>query len=155
MPNRIGLHVVLLSNLLPVLDGVYVHAQAPATRPLSPGPYRALIDTGASHSWVKPQIGDSLQSHSLEGYVVDRGAGDEGDVTIDVKSGFLKGLKGKPVRGWVQLDARLPAIEILLLSGESNAPGDLVVGMDLLCSFPQCGILFKGIQEQPSLVIEF
>jgi hypothetical protein len=91
----------------------------------------------------------------LEGYVVDRGDGEGGDVIIDVKSGFLKGLKGKPVRGWVQLDARLPAIEILLLSGEFNAPGDLVVGMDLLCSFLQCGILFKGIQQQPSLVIEF
>ena len=103
-----------------------MHAQTPVTRPLSPGPYRALIDTGASHSWVKPHIGGSLQPHSLEGYVVDRGDGKEEDATINVKFGFMKGLNGNPVKGWVQLDARLPAIEILLFSGEFNAPADVL-----------------------------
>ena len=54
----------------------------PCPRPGEPsslkqGPYRALIDTGASHSWVKPQIGDFLQTHSLEGYVIDLGDGEE------------------------------------------------------------------------------
>jgi len=78
-------------------------------------------------------------------------------VITDVKFGFMKGLSGKPVRGWVQLEARLPAIEILLFSGDFNAPGDLIIiiGMDILCSFMQCGIVFRGVQAQPLLVLEF
>jgi hypothetical protein len=155
MTDKLGLPLLQLSNLLPVLEGVYVHAQAPVTRPLSPGPYLALIGTGASHSWVRPQIGDSLEPHSLEGYVIDRGDGKEEDATIDVKFGFMKGLNGKPVRGWVQLDMRLPALEILLFSGQFNAPADLIIGMDILLSFIQCGIVFKGLKEQPLLVVEF
>lgn len=155
MTDRIALPLALLPNLLPSLDGVYVHAQAPRTRPIYPGPYRAMIDTGASHSWVKPHIGDSLESHSLEGYVVDRGDGTEEDAGIDVKVGFMKGLSGKPVRGWVQLHARLPAIEILLFSGDFGAPSDVLIGMDLLCSFVQCGVLIRGPAGQPQLALEF
>jgi hypothetical protein len=155
MADSLALPLALLPNLLPVLEGVYVHAQGPTTSPALPGPYRALIDTGSSHSWVKPPIGESLQPHSLEEYVVDRGDGAEEDAAIDVKSGFMKGLEGKPVRGWVQLDARLPAIETLLLSGNFDAPADLVIGMDLMCSFIQCGVLIRGTQTQSMLVIEF
>jgi hypothetical protein len=155
MADKLALPLALLPNLLPVLEGTYVHAHGPTTTPTFPGPYRALIDTGSSHSWVKSRIGDSLQPHSLEGYVVDRGDGTEEDAAIDVKSGFMKGLEGKPVRGWVQLDARLPAIEILLLSGNFDAPSDLVIGMDLMCSFIQCGVLIRGTQTQSMLVIEF
>ncbi len=92
MADKLALPLVLLSNLLLMLEGVYVHALAPTTRPLSPGPFRALIDTGASHSWVKPHIGDSLQPHSLEGYIVDRGDGTEENASVDVKAGFMKGL---------------------------------------------------------------
>jgi hypothetical protein len=156
MADKLALPLVLLSNLLPMLEGVYVHPQAPTTSPLSPGPYRALIDTGASHSWVKPHVGDLLQPHSLEGYIVDRAEGPQENASIDVKSGFMKGLPGKPVRGWVQLHARLPAIEILLLSGDFDAPVvDLVVGMDLICSFIQCGVLIRGTQGQAVLATEF
>jgi hypothetical protein len=156
MSDKLALPLILLPNLLPMLGGVHVHAKAPMTRPPSPGPYQALIDTGASHSWVKPHIGDSLQPHSLEGFVVDRGDGPEAPASIDVKSGFLKGLSGKPVRGWVQLHAQLPALEILLLSGDFDAPVvDLVIGMDLLCSFIQCGVLIRGTQAQPMLALEF
>ena len=67
----------------------------------------------------------------------------------------MKGLNGKPVRGWSQLDLQLPAFEILLFSGDFNAPADLVIRMDILCSFMQCGIVFKGVQGQPLLVLEF
>lgn len=155
MPDRLALPLVLLPNLLPILEGVYVHAQAPSIRPSAPGQYRALIDTGATHSWVKPHIGDSLQPYSLEGYVVDRGDGTEEDAGIDVKFGFMKGLKGKPVRGWVQLEARLPAVEILLFAGELEAPADLVIGMDIICSFVQCRLLFRGTNRPAKLVLEF
>jgi hypothetical protein len=155
MTDRLALPLVLLPNLLLSLEGVHVHAQAPATRPISPGPYRALIDTGASHSWVKPNVGDSLQPHSLEGYVVNHGDGAEEDAGIDVKVGFMKGLSGSPVRGWVQLHARLPAIEILLFSGDFGAPADVLIGMDLLCSFIQCGVLIRGVAGQPQLALEF
>jgi hypothetical protein len=153
--DRLALPLVLLQNWLPSLEGVYVHAQAPTTKPISPGPYRALIDTGASHSWVKSHIGDSLQSHSLEGYVVDRGDGTEEEAGVDVKVGFMKRLSGRPVRGWAQLDARLPAIEMLLLSGDFGAPADVLIGMDLLCNFVQCGVLIRGVARQPQLVLEF
>jgi hypothetical protein len=155
MPDKIGLPLILLPNLLPTLEGVFVHAQTPVARPLTPGTYRALIDTGASHSWVKPQIGDTLEPHSLKGYVLDRGDGKEEEIIVDVKSGFMKGLNGKPVKGWVQLDARLPAVEMLLLSGDFNAPADVLIGMDFLCNFIQCGVFFKGVQGQALLVIEF
>ena len=155
MTDRLALPLVLLRNWLPSLEGVYVHAQAPTTKPISPGPYRALIDTGASHSWVKSHLGDSLQSHSLEGYVVDRGDGTEEEAGVDVKVGFMKRLSGRPVRGWAQLDARLPAIEMLLLSGDFGAPADVLIGMDLLCNFVQCGVLIRGVAGQPQLVLEF
>jgi len=82
MPDKIGLPLILLPNLLPTLEGVFVHAQTPVARPLTPGTYRALIDTGASHSWVKPQIGDTLEPHSLEGYFLDRGDGKEADTRL-------------------------------------------------------------------------
>jgi hypothetical protein len=154
MPVKLLLPLVLAQNLLPYLDGVYVHAEAPERPPVAPGPYRALIDTGTSHSWVKPRIGDSLPTHSLEGYVVHRGDGVQGDASLDVKFGFMKGLLGPPVKGWVQLDSRLPAYQILLLSGEFDALGDLVIGMDLMCSFLQCAVLIRGTEYQPSLVIE-
>jgi hypothetical protein len=156
MPEKLILPLGLAANLLPFLDGVYVHAQAPLTVPSSPGPYRALIDTGASHSWVAPHIGDSLQPHSLEGYVVDRGDGTEEAAGLDVRFGFMKGLSGKPVRGWVQLESRLPAYELLLFSGDIGMPGvDLVVGMDLMCSFLQCAVLIRGTETKPALVIEY
>ena len=155
MSNKLALPLILLPNLLPMLQGVYVPARGPMTKPPSPGPYSALIDTGASHSWVKPHIGDSLEPHSLEGYVVHHGDGKEEDAGVDVKFGFMKGLNGKPVKGWVQLDARLPAIENLILSGDFEAPADLVIGMDLICSFIQCGVLIRGTQTQSMLVIEF
>ena len=139
-----------------MLEGVFVHAQAPTTGALSPRPYRALIDTGASNSWVRTHIGDMLQPYSLKGYVVDRGDGVEEEASIDVKSGFMKGLTGKPVRGWVQLHERVPAREMLLLSGDTKAPvADLVIGMDLLCSFVMCGVLVRGSRGQPTLAIEF
>lgn len=155
MPERLSLPLTLAQNLLPYLEGVYVHAEGPGSRPITPGAYRALIDTGASHSWVKAHIGDSLQTHSLEGYVIDRGNGVEEEASLDVKLGFMRGLSGKPVRGWVQLDSRLPAIEILLFSGDFDAPADLVIGMDLMCSFLQCVVLIRGAESQPSLVIEY
>ena len=63
--------------------------------------------------------------------------------------------KARPVRGWVQLDARLPAIEMLLLSGDFGAPADVLIGMDLLCNFVQCGVLIRGVARQPQLVLEF
>ena len=155
MADKLALPLALLPNLLPIIDGVYVHAEAPVIRPISPGGYRALIDTGSSHSWVKPHIGESLRPHSLEGYVVDRGEGVEENAGIEIKSGFMKGLNGKPVRGWVQLEARLPAIEMLLFSGDFDAPADLVMGMDLMCSFAQCAVLVRGVETSPILVIEF
>jgi hypothetical protein len=156
MPEKLMLPLRLAQNLLPLLDGVYVHAEAPLTVPLGTGPYRALIDTGSSHSWVKPNIGDSLQRHSLEGYVVDRGNGTEEDAALDVKFGFMKGFSGKPVRGWVQFDRRLPAYDILLFSGDFGMPDvDLLVGMDIVCSFLQCAVLIRGTQYQPSLNIEY
>jgi len=155
MPEKLLLPLRLAQNLLPYLDGVYVYTNAPKHVPVTPGPYRALIDTGASHSWVKPHIGDTLPTHSLEGYVIDRGDGVEEEAGLDVKSGFMKGLLGKPVKGWVQLAAPLPAVEILLLSGDFDAPADLVVGMDIICSFLQCAVLIRGTQYQPSLVIEY
>jgi hypothetical protein len=155
MTEKISLPLVLLSNLLPTLEGVYVHEQAPTMRPFSPGPFRALIDTGASHSWVKPHIGDVLQPHSLEGYVVNRCDGTEENWSPDVKFGFMKGLTGKPVRGWVQLAAQLPAIDILLFSGEFPAPADLLIGMDLICSFIRCGLVFAGPRVHPTLLIEY
>jgi len=154
MSERLALPLVMLPNLLLMLEGVYVHVHPPMFRPGSPGPYRALIDTGASHSWVKPHIGDSLQPHSLEGYIVDSGDGKE-EAGIDVKVGFMKGLNGKPVRGWVQFESRLPAIDILLFSGDFGADADLVIGMDLLCSAVQCGVLIRGNQAPPMLAIEF
>ena len=155
MTDRVALPLGLLSNLLPVLDGVYVHAQAPMMRPIGPGPYRALIDTGASHSWVKPHVGDLLQPHSLEGYIVDWGDGIEENAGLEVKTGFMKGLTGKPVHGWVQLDPRLPAIGILLLSGDLDAPVDLVIGVDIMRSFLQCGVLFRGVEGASALALEF
>ncbi|MGA9641219.1 MAG: hypothetical protein WBQ72_07470 [Terriglobales bacterium] len=154
--EKLAIPICLLQNLLPVLDGVYVHAQAPTVRPQAPGPYRALIDTGSSHSWVKPHIGNALQPHSLEGYVLDHGHGTEEDANIDVKFGFMKGLSGKPVRGWVQLEPRLPAIEILLFSGDfDDVTADVLVGMDLMCSFLQFAILIRGTQTLPMLALEF
>jgi hypothetical protein len=155
MPDKLLLTLSLAQNLLPYLDGVYVHAEAPLLAPVTPGSYRALIDTGASHSWVKPYIGNSLQGHSLEGYVIDRGDGIEESAGLEVKSGFMKGLSGRPVKGWVQLDARLPAYHTLLFSGEFDAPADLVVGMDILSSFLQCAVLIRGVKYRPSLVIEY
>ena len=155
-PEKLVIPIGLLQNLLPVLDGVYVHAQAPTTRPGAPGAYRALIDTGSSHSWVKPHIGDALQPHSLDGYALDRGDGTEEDANIDVKFGFMKGLPGKPVRGWVQLEPRLPAIEILLFSGNfADGMADVLIGMDLMCSFLQFAILIRGTQTLPMLALEF
>jgi hypothetical protein len=156
MPDKLLVPLRLAPNLLPLLDGVYVHAQTPLIVPLAAGPYRALIDTGSSHSWVKPNIGDSLQPHSLEGYVIDQGDDVEEDASLDVKFGFMKGFSGKPVRGWVQLEQRLPAHDILLLSGDFGMQDvDLLVGMDIICSFPQCAVLIRGTQYQPSLVIEY
>jgi hypothetical protein len=155
MAIQLALPLVMLPNLLPVLEGIYVYAQPPTTRPLSPGPYRALIDTGASHSWVKPDIGSSMQPHSLEGYVVRRGDGTEENAGIDVKSGFMKGVIGKPVTGWVQFEQRLPAIKQMLLCGEFDVPVDMVIGMDLLLFFPLCGVMVRGDRGQPFLAIEF
>ena len=155
MPERTLLPLSFLPNMLPVLDGVYVHAYAPVAKPVLPGPYRALIDTGSSHSWVKPAIGDNLRSHSLEGYVVDRGNNEEEEVLVDVKTGFLKGLSGNPRKGWIQLEPNLPAIDLLLLSGDFEAPVDLVLGMDLMLSFVQCAVLVRGLQFKPTLVIEY
>ena len=155
MSERLLLPLGLAENLLLYLRGVDVHAEAPPSRPITPVPYTALIDSGASHSWVKPNIGNNLSLHSLEGYVVHRGDGVEEDAELDVKFGFTNGLSGKPVRGWVQLDARLPAYEMLLFSGEFDAPADLVLGMDVMCSFIQCGILVRGTQQQPSMAIEY
>jgi hypothetical protein len=156
MLNRIALPLVFLPSLLLRLDGVYVHTERPTIRPFSPGPYGAVIDTGASHSWVRPEIGELLPPHSLEGYVLDRGDGQDENLSVDVKSGFLKGLAGKPVTGWVQLDPRLPTIEILLLSGNFDVPGiDLLIGMDLMCSFIKCGVLVQGAQRPPTLAIEY
>lgn len=155
MPDKLILPLTLLRNLLPVLDGVHIHARGPLTPPLSPRPYRALIDTGSSHTWIKPSIGEGLEPHSLEGYVTDRGDGVEEDAGIDVKAGFMKGLSGQPRNGWVQLDPRLPAIQLLLLSGDFEAPADLVVGMDLMLSFLQFAVLVRGMETQPALVIEF
>jgi hypothetical protein len=155
MTQQVVLPLRLLPNLLPVLEGVYVHPEAPLTKPTVPGPYRALIDTGSSHSWVKPAIGDLLQPHSLEGYVLERGDGIEEDLALDVKSGFMKGLQGKPVEAWVQLDRRLTAFKVLLLSGDFDMPhADVVLGMDYLLNFVQCGVLFRGLQTQSQLVIE-
>jgi hypothetical protein len=155
MADKLTLPLSLLPNLLPIIDGVYVHAEGPKVRPILPGQYRALIDTGASHCWVKPHIGDALRPHSLEDYVVDRGDGIEEEAGFEIKSGFMKGLSGKPVEGWVQLDARLPAYKMLLLSGDFDAPADLVIGMDLICSFLQCAVLIRGTGTLPMLVIEF
>jgi hypothetical protein len=155
MTQKIGLPLTILENYLVVLDNIYVHAQAPVAKPVNPGLYRALIDTGASHTWVKPKIGDTLNPHSLDGYVLDRGDGKEEDLTPEVKFGFQKGLKAKPVKGYVQLDVRFPAYELLLFSGDFDAPTDVVLGMDVLFSFIQCGIVFKGTQEQPLMVFEF
>jgi hypothetical protein len=67
----------------------------------------------------------------------------------------MKGLTGKPVRGWVQLAAQLPAIDILLFSGEFPAPADLLIGMDLICSFIRCGLVFAGPRVHPTLLIEY
>jgi hypothetical protein len=86
--ERLLLPLAFAQNLLLYLRGVYVHAQAPQNRPVTPGPYLAVIDSGASHSWVKPNIGDHLQRHSLEGYVIHRGDGVEEDADLDVKLGF-------------------------------------------------------------------
>jgi hypothetical protein len=56
----------------------------------------------------------------------------------------------------VQLDARLPAIDILLFSGNFDVPTvDVIVGMDLMCSFIQFGVLVRGIQASPTLAIEY
>jgi hypothetical protein len=153
--ERLLLTLDLAENLLLYLKGVYIHSQAPRSRPVAPGPHVALIDSGASHSWVKPSIGDKLEPHSLEGYVVRRGDGVEEDAGLEVKFGFMKGLQGKPVKGWVQLDARLPAYGILLFSGEFGAPADIVIGMDIMCSFIQCGVLVRGTAQRPSLAIEY
>jgi hypothetical protein len=156
MPDKIVLPLLLLPNLLPILEGVFVRGHDPTLGPVLRGPYRALIDTGASHSWVKPYIGDFLQPHSLEGYVVEGGDGVEVDAnSIEVMCGFMKGLSGKPVSGKVQLEARLPFIEILLFSGDLDAPVDLVIGMDIISSFIQCGVLIRGTQTPSMLAIEF
>jgi len=155
MPEKISLPLLLAENLLLYLNGVYAYADVPKHPPHTPGPYRALIDTAASHSWVKPHIGDTIPTHSLEGYVVDRGDGVEEEAGLDVKSGFMKGLLGRPVKGWIQLAPPLPAVEILLLSGDFGAPADLVVGMDIICTFLQCAVLIRGTKYQPSLVIEY
>jgi hypothetical protein len=155
MTEKIALPLIALPNLLPTLRGVHVHAAAPIMPPSSPGPYSALIDTGSSHTWVKPHVGKLLEPHSLEDYVIDRGDGVEEDAGVIVKSGFMKGLQGTPLRGWVQLEERLPALDLLLLSGEFEAPTDLVIGMDLIFSFLQFGILIRGMNTQPTLVIEY
>ena len=155
MTQQVVLPLRLLPNLLPVLEGVYVHPEAPLTKPTVPGPYRALVDTGSSHSWVKPTIRDLLRPHSLEGYVLDRGDGVGEDLANDVKSGFMKGLQGKPVQAWVQLDRRLTAFNVMLLSGDFDmGQADAVLGMDYLLNFVQCGLLFRGLQTQSQLVIE-
>jgi|SRR5579864_2848886 len=155
MPDKLSLPLSFGQNLLLYLDGVYIHEKAPRTVPMTVGPYRALIDTGASHSWVKPHIGDTLEPHSLEGYVVNRSEGVEEDAGLEVKVGFMKGLSGQPVRGWIQLETRLPAIEILLFSGDFDAPADVLIGMDMICSFLQCAVLVRGTQFRPLLVIEY
>jgi hypothetical protein len=155
MPDRLTLPLGLLSNLLPVLSGVHIHAEAPLARPVSSGPYDAVIDTGSSHTWIKPVVGNGLQPHSLEGYVIDRGDGVQEEAGIDVKAGFMRGLSGSPRRGWVQLDVRLPAIEMLLLSGDFDMPTDVLIGMDLIASFLQFAVVIRGTETQPFLQVEF
>ena len=86
---------------------------------------------------------------------MDRGDGVGEDLAIDVKSGFMKGLQGKPVQAWVQLDRRLTAFNVMLLSGDFDmGQADAVLGMDYLLNFVQCGLLFRGLQTQSQLVIE-
>lgn len=144
----IALPLLLLPNMLPVLDGVYVYATPPRVSPCSPGPYRSLIDTGSGNSWVKPEIGDLLETFPMKDLVIDRGDGIELEASVDVKSGFMKGLRGKPVKGWVQLDGRLATYSVMLLSGDFGMDCDLIIGMDILCSFARSAIIIKGLQEQ-------
>src|SRR5437667_2995930 len=69
--------------------------------------YRTLIDTGSSHSWVKPHIGDSLQRHSLEGYVVDRGDGAEENASVFHRGSHRSARKMR--MGCVTLTGRMAA----------------------------------------------
>ena len=155
MTQKLALPLSLLPNLLPTLSGVFVHSKPPLFRPTSRGPYLALIDTGATHSWVSSEIGKTLEPHSLEGYILPKDALAWEAEGVEVKFGFMKGLKGKPVRGFVQLDSRLPAMDMLLFSGDVELQGaDLVLGMDLLCSFIQCGLVVSGPIGPATLVVE-
>lgn len=93
---KIILPLQLLRNFLIVLDGVYVYPEAPiGPRPVGPGPYRAVIDTGSGNSWIKPEIGGSFESYPVDDLVLDQGKDSESGF-VDVKFGFMKDLAGKP-----------------------------------------------------------
>ena len=153
MAPKITLPLVLLPNMHLVLEGVYVYAEPPLIEPTVPGPYRALIDTGAGNSWIKPSLGSLMAPYPLDQLVVDEGKGKQEDITVDVKFGFQKGLTGKPVEGWIQLHSSLCAYRHLLLTGDFDAEADVILGTDALCSFARSGIVFHGVKEQ-FLIIE-
>ena len=153
MAPKIALPLVLLSNFQLVLEGVYVYAKPPVMKPTGPGPCRALIDTGTGNSWVKTSLGSQMAPYPLDELLVDEGKGNQGDMTLDVKFGFQKGLTGKPVEGWLQLHQSLSAYRHLLVSADFDAEADVILGTDALSSFARCGIVFHGITEQ-FLVIE-
>jgi hypothetical protein len=149
MGQKIELPLVMLRNLLLMLEGVFVHLHPPAKPPTHPGPYRAIIDTGSSNTWVCPKIGDLLAPYPTE----ELDLGDK-QSTPEVKFGFRKGQTAKPVEGWVQLDPRLTAYRMLLLSGDSEISADVVIGMDMLCSFVRSAVVVSGVKTQPVLLLE-
>jgi hypothetical protein len=149
MGQRIELPCVMLRNLLIMLEGVFVHLQPPAKPPTHRGPYRAIIDTGSSNTWVCPKIGDLLAPYPAEELDLDGKHS-----TLDVKFGFQKGQTAKPVEGWVQLDPRLTAYRMLLLSGDLGIDADIVIGLDMLCSFVRSAVVVSGLKTQPVLLLE-
>lgn len=138
------------SNLLLLLHSVYVYPKCPDKNSEGYGPLRALIDTGASCSWISPTVGELLDPYPIEDLVsIDTGDGAEEQIVVEVKQGFLKGTKGKPVKGWLQLDKRVSAYYTMLMSGDFNMSyADIVVGMDILSLFDEINITIEGGSKQ-------
>ena len=152
MLPKVMLPLSRLSNGILILEGVYVYANLPQVIPDGRGPYSALIDTGSSNSWVKPKIGNQLAPYNYDDLVIDPGDGTERDIAVDIKFGFQTGLRGTPVKGWVQLDRQLAAYNHLFLSGDFPAQTDLLIGMDILLSFAQSSIIICANQGQYILI---